>query len=75
MDRDYWQLNWDQWLRGSIMVLELATGTTFISVQGALTSCREYIPGLHVSHSVEGLRSVSAVPSAQFSHSTAAISA
>jgi hypothetical protein len=36
MDRDYWQLNWDQWLRGAIMVAELATGVTFISVQGML---------------------------------------
>lgn len=35
-DRDYWQLNWDQWLRGIIMLAELATGVTFISVQGML---------------------------------------
>ena len=35
-DRDYWQLNWDQWLRGGIMILELVTGVTFISVQGML---------------------------------------
>lgn len=35
-DRDYWQLNWDQWLRGCIMVAELATGLTFIGTQGLL---------------------------------------
>ena len=35
-ERDHLKLNWDQWLRGSIMVLELATGTTFVGVQGAL---------------------------------------
>jgi len=35
-DRDYWELNWDQWLRGAIMIVELATGVTFIAVQGAL---------------------------------------
>ena len=36
MDRDYWQLNWDQWLRGAIMIAELSTGVTFMSVQGML---------------------------------------
>lgn len=36
MDRDYWQLNWDQWVRGAIMIAELSTGVTFISVQGML---------------------------------------
>jgi hypothetical protein len=35
-ERDYWPLNWDQWLRGCIMITELITGFTFIGVQGAL---------------------------------------
>jgi len=35
--RDLLPLNLDQWLRGTIMVLELCTGVVFISVQGSLT--------------------------------------
>ena len=34
--RNHLPLNWDQWLRATIMIFELCAGFSFVGVQGAL---------------------------------------